>query len=114
MKLDITKQVKLAIVKVDENKLTTVNAPDLKTEFLRLVGEGYMNILVNLENVEYADSSGLGALLFGRRQVSPLKGDLKLSCPSDAVLSLVKISQLDRVFEIFDTEEEGIKSFNEK
>ena len=113
MKLDVVKQVKLAVIKVEDKNLDTVNSPELKTEFLKLVGEGYTNILVNMENVTHADSSGLGALLFGRRQVTPLNGELKLTRLSDTVLSLVKIARLDRVFEIFDTEEEAIKSFEE-
>ena len=113
MKLDVSKQVKLAVIKLGDKNLDTMNAPELKTEFLKLVGEGYTNILVNMENVNHADSSGLGALLFGRRQVTPLEGDLKLTCLSDTVLSLVKIAQLDRVFEIFDNEEEAVKSFED-
>ncbi|MFC1557846.1 STAS domain-containing protein [candidate division KSB1 bacterium] len=113
MKLDVVKQVKLAVIKIEDKKLDTQNSPELKTEFLKLVGEGYANILVNMENVTHADSSGLGALLFGKRQVTPLNGELKLTCLSDPALSLVKIAQLDRVFEIFDTEEEAVKSFED-
>ena len=111
MNLDIVKQDNLAIVRIGESELNSPKSPELKTELLRLVSEGYINILVNLGMVSYIDSSGLGALLFGRRQVAPLDGDLKLSCLSDNVIAMVKIAQLDRVFDIFDTEEEAVKSF---
>ena len=111
MNLDIVTQNNLAIVRIVESEINSEKSPEFKTELLRLVTEGYINILVNLGMVSYVDSSGLGALLFGRRQVVPLDGDLKLTCLSDNVMAMIKIAQLDRVFDIFDTEEEAIESF---
>ena len=113
MNLDIVTQDNLAIVRVNELELTSGKSPKLKTELLKLVSEGYINILVNLGMVSFIDSSGLSALLFGRRQVVPLYGALKLSCLSDNVMAMIKIAQLDRVFDIFDTEDEAIESFIE-
>jgi anti-anti-sigma factor len=111
MKLDIVTQDNLAIVRINETELTSSKSPELKTELLKLVSEGYVNILVNLGMVSYIDSSGLSALLFGRRQAIPSNGNLKLSCISGNIMDMIKIAQLDKVFDIFDTEEEAIESF---
>ena len=111
MKLGIKTEDNAVILEVLETELTSAKAPELKTELLRVVSEEKVNILVNLKSVSYIDSSGLSALLFGRRQVEPVGGVLKLCCLSDSVMGMIKIAQLDRVFNIYDTEEEALGSF---
>ena len=113
MKLDIETKEKFAIIRINEAELTSVGAPELKTELLRLVSEGYILIIVNLEKVAYADSSGLSSLLFGKRQVGAQDGNLKLCCLSNSVLKMLQIAQLDSIFEIFDTEDDAVKSVDD-
>ena len=112
MKLDIKTKDRFAIIRINESELTSVCAPELKTEILRLLGEGYVFIVVNLETVGYVDSSGLSSLLFGKRQVGAQDGNLKLCCLSGSVLKMLQIAQLDKIFEIFDTEDEAVKSID--
>lgn len=113
MRLDIKTKDRLAVIKINESELISSFAPELKTELLRLVSEGYINIIANLKKVSYVDSSGLSALLFGRRQVTSANGNLKLCCISDEVMEMIKIAQLNRVFDILGTEKEAIESFSE-
>ncbi len=112
MKLEIKIQNNIVIVKILESELTSAKSPELKTELLRLAGEGKINILLNLDSVSYIDSSGLSALLFGRRQIVPLGGDLKLACLSDNVKALLKIAQLDRIFDVFESVEKALTVWN--
>jgi len=111
MNLDFISSDNGTVVRIKEKKIDSSIAPTLKTEFLKLLGDGHNKILVNLEQVKYMDSSGIGALLFGQRQMQSAEGSLKLANVSDQVMSMIKIAMLDRVFEIFDSEEEGLNSF---
>lgn len=105
----------VCVLRVAEPRLDSTIAPEFKTELLRLVEqEGHRKILVDLKTVEYADSSGLGALLFGLRQSRNFDGILKLVNLNPRVLSLIRIAKLDSVLEAFDDEQEAVESFAEE
>ncbi len=100
------------IVRIAEQRLDATVASELKTEMLRLVEqEGDVHVLLDLKQVEYVDSSGLGALLFGHRKMKTTDGKLKLMHLNPKVSTLIKIAQLETVLEHFDDEREAIDSF---
>ena len=110
LQIEAEKDNDITILRFNDNRLDSSKAPQIKTEFLKHLAEGSKHLLLNLEKVETADSSGLGALLFGLRQSNNSGGTLKLIALQPRVQSLIKISKLDRIFEIFDDEESCIKS----
>jgi anti-anti-sigma factor len=67
--------------------------------------------LVVLSEVNYADSSGLGALLFGLRQLKNLGGQLKLLGAKNRVFNLIKIARLENYLPNFDDKKAAIESF---
>ncbi len=108
MKFTIDKQEKYTIFKLNEEKLDSSIAPQLKSELITLHAEGVKNIILDLAEVKYTDSSGLSALLTGNRVVSENEGIFILAKLSDHTMKLVKISQLDSVFNILPTVEEAV------
>lgn len=108
MKYTIDKTEKYSILKLHETKLDSTIAPSLKSELLTLHAEGVNNIILDLEEVKYTDSSGLSALLVGNRILSDDGGIFVLIHLSDHALKLVKISQLDSVLNILNTLEEAV------
>ncbi|RMF59924.1 MAG: anti-sigma factor antagonist [Calditrichaeota bacterium] len=89
-------------------------SPEFKTEILRLVeNEGAQKILVDLQQVQYVDSSGLGALLFGHRQAKSNAGMLKLVHLNPKVQTLMKIAKLEETLQGFDDEAAALASFAE-
>jgi anti-sigma B factor antagonist len=108
MKYTIDKQEKYSLVKLHEDKLDSSVAPSLKTELIKIHAEGINNIILDLSEVKYTDSSGLSALLVGNRVVQEKGGIFILACLSDHTTKLIKISQLDSVLNILPTVEEGI------
>ena len=68
MKYQIEKNENVQIIRIKEERLDSNLAPELKTIFLVLTKHENAKILIDLEQVSYVDSSGLGALLFGFRQ----------------------------------------------
>lgn len=110
MKYTIDKQEKYAILTLHEEKLDSSVAPNLKAELLTLHAEGIRNIILDLQNVKYTDSSGLSSLLVGNRIVKEEGGIFVLASLSDHTAKLIKISQLDSVLNIFLTVEEAIEA----
>lgn len=108
MKYTIDKQEKYSLLKLHEEKLDTNIAPQLKSELITLHAEGVKNIILDLSEVKYTDSSGLSALLVGNRVVQEEGGIFVLARLSDHTMKLIKISQLDSVLNIVPTVEEAI------
>lgn len=108
MKYSIDKNEKYTVLRLDEQKLDTNLAPQLKSEFVTLHAEGVKNIILDLSEVKYTDSSGLSALLVGNRTIRQNGGLFILCCMSDHVMKLIKISQLDSVLNILPAVEEAV------
>ncbi|MCP4522387.1 MAG: STAS domain-containing protein [Cytophagales bacterium] len=108
MKFSIDKQEKYTLLGLEEEKLDTLVAPDLKSEFITLNAEGVSNIILDLGTTKYIDSSGLSAILVANRLCENSNGTLILTSVTDHVMKLLKISQLDSVLEILPTVQEAI------
>jgi anti-sigma B factor antagonist len=76
-----------------------------------LVSKGQKKILLNLGEVSYIDSSGLGALVRGYSTLTSQQGTLKLLNLTKKVQDLLQVTKLYTVFEIFNDESAAIKSF---
>lgn len=101
----------VTIINIKNERLDNNIAPELKTELLMLLEEKVFKVLINITNVNYADSSGLGALLFGLRQFRDNDGTIKLLGANSRVLSLIRIAKLEKILLNFEDKQEAIKSF---
>jgi len=107
MKFSIDRQEHYTILTIDEEKLDSSVAPEVKSEFVTLQAEGVIRVILSLENVKYSDSSGLSALLVGNR-IFTENGDFIIYGVNEHVMKLINISQLDKVINILPTKEEAI------
>ena len=108
MKYTIDKKENYTVITIDEKKLDTTIAPDLKSEFVKLNAEGINNLILDLTNVKYTDSSGLSSILIAKRLCNSSNGLLILTGLQDHVMKLITISKLESVLNILPTVEEGI------
>ncbi|NOT76659.1 MAG: STAS domain-containing protein [Cyclobacteriaceae bacterium] len=108
MKYTIDKQEKYSLLALHEEKLDSSVAPSLKSELITLHAEGIRNIILDLSEIKYTDSSGLSALLVGNRILQEDGGVFILARLSEHTLKLIKISQLDSVLNIVPTIEEAV------
>jgi anti-sigma B factor antagonist len=93
-------------------KLTTdQSAQHLKDKINSLVSQGRTHIVLNLKNVPYIDSGGLGQLVASYGSVMKTGGALKLVNVSSRNHDLLSITRLVTVFESFDSEAEAVQSF---
>lgn len=108
MKYNITKGEKYTIFKIEEDRLDAVVSPEVKSHMIIFKSEGIRNIILDLQEVKYADSSGLSAILTANRVCKEQNGILLLSNVSEQVQKLMEITQLHRVIELIATNEEAI------
>jgi anti-sigma B factor antagonist len=84
----------------------------LSTVIGELVKKGQRKILLNLKDVKYIDSSGMGDLVQSYTSLQRQGGDLKLLSPSPTVLEALRITHLDRIFDIKEDEYMAVQSFS--
>jgi len=100
MEFKIEKLDTYTLIQVMIDKLDTHIAPSLKSELVLIAGNGEKNIVLDLSNCRYCDSSGLSAILVANRLCKNANGTFVLSGLQTAVERLITISQLDTVLNI--------------
>ncbi|HEX9614164.1 MAG TPA: STAS domain-containing protein [Bacteroidota bacterium] len=110
MQFDIKKNGTATVFKLKERRLDASISPELKGEFLILCDARTSNLILDLSDVEFCDSSGLSALLIAERKMREHGGSVKLAGLQKKVMSLIKISHLDRAFSIYDSVAKAVKA----
>ena len=99
----------LSITRADHGDRTVVHlggeidvytAPKLRDKITELVANGIYDIIVDMEAVEFLDSTGLGVLVGGLKKVRAHDGSLELICTQDRLLKIFRITGLAKVFTI--------------
>ncbi len=99
------------VVMVREERLDAHNSDELKAEMNRLFESGTKNLLVDLKEVRFIDSSGLGVLVSGFKNASTHQGSIKLCSLQTQVKSMFELTRLQRVFDIYQTIDEALESY---
>ena len=88
-------------------EIDVYTAPKLREKLIELVSEGSYDVVVNLEGVDFLDSTGLGVLVGALKRVKAHDGSLSLICTQDKILKIFKITGLTKVFAIYSSEAEA-------
>jgi anti-sigma B factor antagonist len=107
MKYSIDKKEQYVVFSPMEEKIDSLLAPKLKSELLTIHAEGYANIVLDMTQVKYVDSSGLSALLVGDREFGRNGGIFLISGVQEHVMKLLKISMLDKKLKLVNNLEEA-------
>lgn len=89
------------------------SSSNLNTVLRGLVQESRHRIVLNMANVRRIDSSGLGTLVAGHSTAEKNGSQLKLTNISERVIELIMMTKLHTVFDIFDTMDDAIRSFDQ-
>ncbi|MBK8627579.1 MAG: STAS domain-containing protein [Saprospiraceae bacterium] len=108
MKFTLDKTDRYTIFKLDEENLNSILAPDVKSEFVLLSNEGVRNLILDLSDVKYVDSSGLSAILTANRLWKDYGSFVLTGAVNPAVKKLIEISRLESILTIIPTVEESI------
>ena len=88
-----------------EGRLNMVSADRLRDGIETLVSDGCARIVVDLAQISFMDSSGLGALIAGLKKARQASGDLRIAAANDQVATVLRLTNLDRVLRSHDSVE---------
>jgi anti-sigma B factor antagonist len=83
-----------------KGEVDVYSAPRLREKLVELVSQGHRHIVVDLEAVDFLDSTGLGVLVGGLKRLRSHEGDLTLVCTQARILKVFEITGLTTVFRI--------------
>lgn len=100
--LDVNQRGAYAVLAV-QGEVDVYTAPRLRERLVELVSQGTQRIVVDLEAVDFLDSTGLGVLVGGLKRLRSHDGDLSLVCTQPRILKVFEITGLTKVFAIHDS-----------
>ena len=111
MDINITEKGKVSVLDLN-GKLDLPNAARLKDQVKTLLDDQKNQIHLDMEKVDFINSSGLGALVSLMKEIRVHKGRLTLSNLAPYVNEIFEITQLSHVFEIFQNVDDAVASYN--
>jgi anti-sigma B factor antagonist len=112
MKIKERKRDGVAILDVTGKIMGGSDSVALDGTLKTLIYEGTKNVIVNLEKVNWVNSTGLGILISGYTTVRNNGGELKLLKVSSRIQNIFMVSKLHTVFESYNDEDEAVRSFS--
>jgi anti-sigma B factor antagonist len=111
MKIKSYEQYSAVIIELKGNVMGGDDTKNFNELLHKFIDEGKKNIVVDLADVKFMNSSGLGMLIGGLTTVKKADGSLKLARVTEKIESLLIITKLITIFENFETVDEAVKSF---
>lgn len=102
MLIDIEVRDRTAVL-APHGRLDVLSAEAFKARIRESVETGATRVVVDLADVPFVDSSGLGALIAGLRTATRFGGDVRLARPQPEVRDVLELTRLTRLFELFDS-----------
>ncbi len=92
-------------------QLDAFTTPDVKAEFNKLTDARHYKLVLNFTQVDYVNSTGIGAVVAVAQQVRRRKGDLKLYGMKPDIRKVFDLVGASKILEIFETEQDALSSF---
>ncbi len=102
----------VVVLDVKGEMMNYMESGSLKRRVGELLGRGHLSLLLNLSQVPYMNSRGVGELASAFVSVRNRHGKLKVAASQSRVMNILALSKLDTVIEMFDTEAEALHSFD--
>lgn len=112
MQIKDKKVAGILIVKPADKRIDASVATDFKGKMIDWINAGNKRIVLNLSDVDFIDSSGLGAIVSSLKAIGN-EGDLVICGVKDTVMTLFSLTRMNRVFQMFATEEEALKALSD-
>lgn len=90
-------------VKADLNRLDSSNAATFKDELFRIIDNGNTKLILDLNDISFIDSSGIGSIVATYKKIKPL-GNLIIITKSQSILTMLKLTRLDKVLTIVESD----------
>jgi anti-sigma B factor antagonist len=87
------------------------SVPEVRKAIRAFIEEGQVRFLINLTELDFIDSSGLGVLVGGLARVRERQGEIKLVCANRRILRVFEMTRLTQLFDIYDAEDAAVIAF---
>lgn len=111
MKIKTTEKYGAVVIELKGNVMGGDDTKGFNELLHKLVDEGKLNVIVDLSDVKFMNSSGLGMLIGGLTTMKKANGSLKLARVTEKIESLLIITKLVTIFEFYETVDEAVNSF---
>lgn len=111
MNYDINEKYNCVVIELNGKVMGGPDAKTFRKDLDELIEEGKKNVVVDLTNVKFMNSSGLGILIGGLKKMNKAGGDLKICGATDKIESLLMVSQLTKIFDDYDTLDEAVAAY---
>ena len=112
MKTKVLEKYNAVVVELKGNVMGGEDTKEFNELLHKLIDEGKKNVIVDLSEVKFMNSSGLGMLISGLTTMKRENGSLKLAHVTEKIESLLIINKLITIFESYDTVDDAVKSFD--
>jgi anti-sigma B factor antagonist len=114
MKINIAEQNGTAVVRPTSQRVDLEVAGEFRAALVQLIDSGHRHLIVDMSDVNFVDSSGLGALVSALKALKVVKGggDVRLANVQPPVVALLEIIRLHRVFASYPTVDQAVQSFS--
>jgi anti-sigma B factor antagonist len=111
MRFEESKTGDVLVAKVLESRIAADVAPRFKQDLIEYVSKGNRSIVLDLSEVTFIDSSGLGALIASLKALGN-DGELVLCGTRDSVNSMFKLTRMNKVFRMFDSADKAVEALS--
>jgi anti-sigma B factor antagonist len=112
MKIKTIEHYNAVVIELKGNVMGGPEAQEFSDTLHKLIDEGKRNVILDLAETKFMNSSGLGMLISGYTTLKNGGGSLKLANATEKIESLLVITKLITIFEHYTSVEEAVKSFN--
>ena len=110
MKIETFTKNGVVILKPNTKRIDARSAVNFKSKLTKFIDDGKNHLVINLAEVHFIDSSGLGVLVSAFKELGN-SGELKLCEVKEGVRSIFELTHLDRIFDIHRSEKGAVESF---
>ena len=110
MQIQERKENDVVVLAVDGD-IDLNSSPEMRKKFEELIVNNSVKIVVNFQNVNYIDSSGLATVIEMLQRLKKTQGELRLSNMSEKIKNLLEITKIDKLFKMYSSEAEALKEF---
>lgn len=112
MKTKVNERYEAVIIELKGNVMGGEDTKEFNDLLHKLIDEGKKNVVIDLSDVKFMNSSGLGMMIGGLTTMKKTGGNLKLARVTEKIESLLIITKLITIFEFYDNVDDAIKSFS--
>ncbi len=109
--LTIVKSQDVDIINFTFNEINFEQKEQIKKELNELVRAGETKFIIDLSKVGFLSSLVIATIIFFTKEVRKSNGEIKLSGLSNEARSVLQLTQLDKIFELYETENDAVESF---